>query len=432
MKVVVFGLWHLGTVTAACLARAGHEVTGLDPDATLVTRLARGEAPVSEPGLDDLIEAELDGGRLGFSTDVSVAGEADVVWISFDTPVDSDDRADVDSVVERAAGVFPRLRDGAAVLVSSQVPVGTTRRLEGLFQQRGDGRRVAFAYSPENLRLGTAIEVFAHPDRVVVGVRSPRDRAIFEALLKPVTDRIEWMSVESAEMTKHALNAFLATSIAFINEVAAVCEQVGADASEVARGLKSEARIGPGAYLSPGAAFAGGTLARDVVFLAQLGQEHGVPAHVLASVKASNDAHRHWAERRLLDVLGSVEKRTVAIWGLTYKPGTDTLRRSSAVELCEWLHAGGARVRAHDPAIRELPAELANAIHLSADPLAAVEGADALVVSTPWPAFRNVAAPEVMMRMSGRLVLDAGRFLAATFEGQPGVKYLSVGRQVTA
>ena len=430
MKVVVFGLWHLGSVTAACLAKAGHDVTGLDADEAVVEPLARGEAPVSEPGLDDVIKAESARGRLRFSTEVSVARDADVLWITFDTPVDSEDRADVDSVVRRATTVFPHLRDGAAVLLSSQVPVGTTRRLEQIFQQQAGGRHVTFAYSPENRRLGTAIEVFTHPDRIVVGVRSADDRAAFAALLRPVTDRIEWMSVESAEMTKHALNAFLATSITFINEVAALCEQVGADASEVARGLKSEARIGPKAYLSAGAAFAGGTLARDVMFLSRLAEQHGVPAHVLGSVKASNDAHRHWAERRLLDVLGSVEKKTVAVWGLTYKPGTDTLRRSGGVELCEWLHTGGARVRAYDPAIRALPAGLGSSIQLSTDPLAATEGADALVVSTPWPEFRRLAAADVMSRMSGKLVLDAGRFLASSFEGQRGVQYLSVGRPV--
>jgi len=428
MKVVVFGLWHLGTVTAACLAGAGHDVTGLDVDAAVVERLAGGAAPLFEPGLDDLVRAGLAGGRLNFTTDASVVGAADLVWLTSDTPVDDEDRADVEWVVQRAAVLFPHLRDGTRVLVSSQVPVGTTRRLEQMFQSMAGGRRVGFACSPENLRLGRAIEAFTHPDRVVVGVRSAEDRAAIETLLRPFTDRIEWMSVESAEMTKHALNAFLAMSVTFINEIAVLCEQVGADASDVARGLKSEARIGPNAYLSPGAAFAGGTLARDVMFLSELGEEHGLATHVLSAVKASNDAHRQWAQRRLVDVLGGVAGRTVAVWGLTYKPGTDTLRRSSAVELCEWLHRGGARVRVHDPVIRQVPADLAASIHLSADPLSAAEGADALVVSTPWPQYRDVTPGDVAGRMSGTLVLDPAGFLAASFERQPGLRYLSVGR----
>ena len=264
----------------------------------------------------------------------------------------------------------------------------------------------------------------------MAGVRSDEDRETIAELLAPFTDRIEWMSVESAEMTKHALNAFLATSVTFINEIAALCEQVGADASEVARGLKSEARIGPRAYLSPGGAFAGGTLARDVMFLSDLGRETKVATHLLASVKTSNDAHREWAQRRLAQLLGGVEGRTVAVWGLTYKPGTDTLRRSSAIELCRWLGAHGARVRAHDPAVRELPPAVAGTIQLADDPLAAADQAAALVVATPWPEYRSVDAHALAGRMAGRVVLDANGFLAATVGREPALKYLTVGKAI--
>jgi UDPglucose 6-dehydrogenase len=264
--------------------------------------------------------------------------------------------------------------------------------------------------------------------RVVAGVRRDQDRAVIAELLAPLTTRIEWMSVESAEMTKHALNAFLATSVTFINEIAALCERVGADASEVERGLKSEARIGPKAYLSPGGAFAGGTLARDVMFLSELGRTHAVPTAVLAAVKTSNDAHRQWAARQLAHVLGDVQGKTIAIWGLTYKPGTDTLRRSSAVELAEWLHRHGATVRAHDPAVRSVPEALAAVLRPSADPLAALEGADALVVATPWPLYREVDAAAAAARLGRAAVLDANRFLAGTLGAIPGIRYFSVGR----
>jgi UDPglucose 6-dehydrogenase len=431
MNVCVFGLWHLGTVTAACLASAGHQVAGLDVNHQTVAGLSAGKPPLFEPGLEEMVKHELASGRLRFTTDAraAVAG-ADIVWVTFDTPVDDDDRADVDSVVRAVAALFPSLADGVTVIVSSQVPVGTTRQLEERFTREANGRRAAFAYSPENLRLGKAIDVFTHPDRVVVGVRRDQDRAAIAALLRPITTRIEWMSVESAEMTKHALNAFLATSIAFINEVAVLCERVGADASEVAGGLKSEARIGPGAYLSPGGAFAGGTLARDVVFLSQLGRSNHVPTEVLSAVKTSNDAHRQWAARRLSDLLGDVNGKTIAIWGLTYKPGTDTLRRSSAVELARWLHGHGARVRAHDPAVTSLPAPLSQTLLLAADPLAAVDGADALVVATPWPVYREVDARAAAGRLHDAVVLDASRFLGATLGAVPGVRYFSVGRAV--
>jgi UDPglucose 6-dehydrogenase len=236
------------------------------------------------------------------------------------------------------------------------------------------------------------------------------------------------MSVESAEMTKHAVNAFLATSVTFINEIAAICERVGADASDVERGLKSESRIGPKAYLSPGGAFAGGTLARDLMFLSDLGHARGIPTHVLAAVKTSNDAHRHWAERRLADMLGDMVGTTVAIWGLTYKPGTDTLRRSAAVELAQSLRRQGARVQAHDPAVERLPRDIGEAVRLCADPLSAASGAAALVVATPWPEFQRVPSDDVAARMSGNLVLDANRFLAETLGRQPRLRYVSVGR----
>jgi UDPglucose 6-dehydrogenase len=394
-----------------------------------VAALAGVKLPVAEPGLETLVRNGLSASRLRFTTDPAGAvGGAEVVWVAFDTPVNDEDQADVESVLALVRQAFPHLRDGAVVLVSSQLPVGSVRRLESEFADVADGRRVGFAASPENLRLGRAIEVFTHPDRVIVGVRDGKDRGVLERLFAPITTRIEWMSVESAEVTKHAINAFLATSVTFANEVAAICEHVGADAGEVERGLKTELRIGPKAYLSPGGAFAGGTLARDVVFLSALGREHGLETPLLGSVKRSNDYHRHWAERRLADLLGGVAGKTVAVWGLTYKPGTDTLRRSGAVELCEWLHGAGAIPRAHDPAVSRLPEALQDRIRLASSPLDAVDGAAALVVATSWPQYREVDAGDVRARMAGALVLDANRYLAATIGQHAGLTYVSVGK----
>jgi len=250
MKVCVLGLWHLGTVTAACLASGGHQVTGLDYDETVITNLKNGKPPLFEPGLEDLVNKGLASDLLDFSTNLaeSVQG-AQVIWVAYDTPVDDEDNADVEYVIERVSRLFPRLEAGQYILISSQLPVGTSKHLETMFAQSHPGVNVSFSYSPENLRLGKAISVFTQPDRVVIGTRSEDSRKVFAELLAPFTDRIEWMSVESAEMTKHALNAFLATSVTFINEIASICEQVGADAKEVERGLKSETRIGPKAYL---------------------------------------------------------------------------------------------------------------------------------------------------------------------------------------
>ena len=404
-------------MTAACLASGGHEVTGWDANEETIAALRAGKPPVSEPGL-----AELIGKGLRFTSDRAEALKgAEVVWVAYDTPVDDDDNADVDFVLSQVESLLPYADDGALVLISSQLPVGSTKKLEARAPHLG------FGYSPENLRLGKAIEVFTKPDRVVVGVRRPEDRQRVMTLLAPFTDRIEWMSVESAEMTKHALNAFLATSVAFINEIAAICEQVGADAKEVERGLKSEQRIGPKAYLGPGGAFAGGTLARDIVFLSAVGREHDVPTNLISGVKASNDAHRGWARRRLRDLLHGVGGKKVAVWGLTYKPGTDTLRRSSAVELCRWLVSEGAHVAAHDPAVKNVEIE---GVELSRDPLEAIGGAAALVVMTEWPEYRQIDGDDIARAMNGGLVLDANRFLASQLAADPRIVYATVGKAV--
>jgi UDPglucose 6-dehydrogenase len=435
MKVCVVGLWHLGTVTAACLASGGHQVVGLDFDNTVIEALQAGEPPLFEPGLGDLVKQGLAKRNLSFTTDVAKAlGGAEVVWVAYDTPVDENDAADVEFVFARITQLFPFLEPGTLVLISSQLPVGTTRRLEEGYAETCPAKPVSFAYSPENLRLGKAIEVFTDPDRVVVGLRPGANKSFVNdkervmGLLQPFTSRIEWMSVESAEMTKHALNAFLATSVAFINEVATLCEQAGADAKEVERGLKSEIRIGPNAYLNPGAAFAGGTLARDVAFLERVGVEHNQPTQILSAVLASNLNHRTWVHRKLQSLLGHLRDQKVAVWGLTYKPGTNTLRRSDSVELCEWLSSQGVVVQAHDPAIKVLPDELAERFILSRTPIAALEGATALVLATGWPEYKTLDAETIVSAMRAPIVIDPNRFLEKTLGSDSRIRYATVGK----
>jgi UDPglucose 6-dehydrogenase len=428
VKIAVVGLWHLGSVIAACAASAGHSVVGWDPDESVVARLNMATPPVGEPGLASLTRAGLDSGALRFVTERrQVVAGAEVVWITFDTPVDDDDRADVDVVISHVVALYPELTDGSLVLVSSQLPIGTVAELERRWEPVAANRHVTFACSPENLRLGKAIEVFTHPDRVVAGVRNERDRERIAQLFAPIADRIEWMSVESAEMTKHAINAFLATSVTFINELAELCERSGADAKDVERGLKSERRIGPSAYLSPGAAFAGGTLARDVMALKSVGARVGRRTPLLDGVDASNREHRHWAQHRLEQELGSVAEKVVAIWGLTYKPGTDTLRRSTSVELCRWLVEQGATVRVHDPAVPSLPIEL-NGVTRAASPIDAAQAAAALVVATEWPEYRAVDVDALAAAMPAGLIVDANRFLGNTLGHDQRFRLRSVGQ----
>jgi UDPglucose 6-dehydrogenase len=300
------------------------------------------------------------------------------------------------------------------------------RRLETLASRRCPDKGISFACSPENLRLGKAIEAFLKPDRIVVGVRPGQDRARLGSLLQPITARIEWMTVESAEMTKHAINAFLATSVVFANEIASICEGVGADAKEVERGLKSDSRIGTRAYVSPGLAFAGGTLARDVAFLDSMGKARGNHTPLLASVKPSNDAHKKWVQHKLQQLFRDLSGSKVAIWGLAYKPGTDTLRRSLAIELCRWLVEQGVETCVHDPAVRQLPPELKTRVSQAADPLAAVKGAHALVISTEWPEYKNISADGVAAAAPGIIVLDPNRFLSV-FATDHRLRYMAVG-----
>jgi UDPglucose 6-dehydrogenase len=235
------------------------------------------------------------------------------------------------------------------------------------------------------------------------------------------------MSVESAEMTKHALNAFLATSVTFINEIATLCERVGADAKEVERGLKSESRIGPRAYLGPGSAFAGGTLARDVAFLGQIGVRVNLPTPFFNSVLESNDLHKGWLRRKLVETIGSLSGKTIAVLGLTYKPDTNTLRRSSAVELCQWAAKESAFVQAFDPAIRELPGELQSVISLCETALESVSGADAIILATEWPEFKSISADDLVGRAHRPLLLDPNRFVAETLGKDPRIEYQAVG-----
>ena len=427
MRVVVYGLWHLGCVTAACLAHAGYEVVGLDLDEGSVRALREGRPPLEEPGLQERIAAGLRDGRLSFTTDaVAALRGADVLWVAFDTPVDERDEADVAWVRGRLEEVAEAIPRGTLVLVSSQVPVGFTASLERDWAARG----LRFAYSPENLRLGQALASFEKADRIVVGARGDEGRDAMTALLRPFSSRIEWMTIESAEMTKHALNAFLATSVAFANEVARVCEVVGSDAKEVQRGLKSEGRIGPRAYLSPGAAFAGGTLARDVRFLSALGGDKGVATPLLAGVLASNQRHQAWLHEKVKAALGDAERPVAAVLGLTYKPGTSTLRRSASVELCRWLRGEGVAVRAHDPAVQEMPSELAG-LGLVLCPSAedAVSGADVAVVATEWPDYRRLSADSLLGSMRRPRVIDPNWFLS-DLASDSRIRYVATGRAV--
>ncbi len=425
-SICVYGLWHLGLVTSACLAEAGFDVRATDPDRGRMKELLAGKLPIYEPGLEELVAAGTSAGRYRFVADPreAMAG-AEIVWIAIDTPVDDDDHADVAHVMDAVRQVFPHLGDGAVVLSSSQLPVGSIGKLAAEYQAGGYGRAVDFCYSPENLRLGGAIAVFRKPGYVVIGADGERPRARLEALFRRFSDTLIWTSVRSAEMVKHALNAFLATSITYANEIARVCELAGASARDVERALRCDPRVGPKAYVRAGPAFAGGTLARDVVYLTAFGAGSRLDLPLLGHVVESNNAHRLWTYRRLVELFGDrLGGMTVAILGLAYKAGTSALRRSQAIELVRRLKAHGTQIRAFDPQVPALDGEEFRHVRVCADIDTALAGADALALMTDWPEFKELDEPRLTRLMRTPCVLDPHGLVEARMRSVP---YFAVG-----
>ena len=374
MNIAVYGMWHLGCVTAACVAKAGHKVVAIADNEDACMELRYGRAPLQEPGLDDLLKEGIRLNNIIFESNLSEIKNAEILWVTFDTPVDDNDIADVEYVENKIKEAIPYLKDHAVILISSQVPVGTCKRLEE-FLERG----IRIAYSPENLRLGKALDVFQNSDRVIIGV--PNDLVLdsLMELFAPFTEKMEFMSVASAEMTKHAINTFLAMSVVFANEIARICENSGADMREVERGLKTESRIGPKAYVRAGEAFAGGTLARDVRFLDGM-DSNGT---FFQSILESNDHHKHWVQRKLHEVLKDIKDKRVAVLGLSYKEGSDTLRRSAGITLCHWIRGKGGESIGHDPLIDEHHKELEGTL-VTTNLEGVLRCTDAIVIMRGW------------------------------------------------
>ncbi|WP_375413843.1 nucleotide sugar dehydrogenase [uncultured Bradyrhizobium sp.] len=429
MKVCVHGLWHLGTVTAACLAARGIATVGLAETEQAAAKLDAGTAPLFEPGLDALLRQGLEQGALSFTADVAAAvSSSNLVWICFDTPVDDNDVADVDYVLDRVRGTFPHLKSGSVVLISSQVPVGSTARLEREFAEVANGRDVSFAYSPENLRLGDAIRVFTQSERIVIGVRGSDVRRLIEPVLEPFCETLLWTRVESAEMVKHALNSYLATCVTFTNEIATLCERVSADMSEVETALRLDPRIGKKAYVRAGSAFGGGTLARDIQFLKAVATDHGVRAPVLNAVLESNDHHKGWVVRHLRHRLGALKGKKIGILGLAYKAGTDAIRRSVAIEVIEELLAGGADVTAFDPKVTVLPAPLNSAVTVAVSSNQVFEDSAAVVFATEWPEFLKLDFAVLVPAMKRALLIDQNAFAAKQLPDLSGLEYIVAGK----
>ena len=403
LKICVIGLWHLGCVTACSMARR-HDVVGFDPDGRAMAGLLAGKPPVFEPGLEEEIARATREGRLRFEADIAKAvSGADVIWFTFDLPVNEKDEPQT-GVLETAFSDAQKANASPqAIVVSSQVPVGTCRSL------MKEGGAPVF-YIPENLRLGNALHGFFAQERVVVGTPDGAASGLMLELIEGVEGERVFLSLESAEMAKHALNSYLALMISFSGEISDICEATGADAIKVMDALKKERRISPHAPLSPGLGFGGGTLARDVQALRAAARKGGMPTLVLDAAIESNNNRKGYVKRRLTSALGTLEGKRISFLGLTYKPGTDTLRRSLALEIIAGLEGTGAEVRAYDPAIRKLGGGLSFSLCQSA--AEAFAGADAVIIATAWPEFLELDMERLANSMRTPVLIDARNAMA--------------------
>jgi len=422
MNILVIGLWHLGCVTAACLAQK-HNVIGYDPNRQIVDDLKIGKPPIYEPHLAEAIVDAAARGSLSFTSDPSPAvRNADVIYITFDTPVDKDDKIDLSPVENALSEATPNMREEQLIIVSSQVPVGTCRRLHTKIS--ATDKSVGFCYTPENLRLGTAIEAFMYPERIVFGVSKFQLQMKLEEVFEGVSGERLYMSLESAEMVKHAMNSYLALMISFSGEISNLCEQTGANAVQVMDALRKERRVSPNAPLSPGLGFGGGTLARDLQILRGIGKEKGIATPMLDATFNSNRERMDYVRQRLSFALGGLAGKEVAFFGLTYKPNTDTLRRSLALDVIDSLKSSGARVRAYDPAIK-LQVLTHPEVKVCLSPSEAAAGADAIVITTAWDEFKSLDYSSLALSMKQPVVIDARNILSE----KPGseIRYFGVG-----
>lgn len=428
-EIAVVGLWHQGIVAAACLAEAGFPVTGADADAKVVEGLNRGESPIFEPGLEDLLRKGLEAKRLRFTTEIKNAvRQKRFVCLMFDTPVDEDDRLSTQLIFQAVQDMAAWLDDGVTIWVTSQVPVGTCARIQEKIEALRPGLDFGVAYSPENLRLGQAIEAFRSPALPVIGACHEVTHERMETLLAHFKVPYRRVSLKTAEMTKHALNAFLAACVTFGGEIGNLCDALGADGIEVARSLRLEPRVGGKAMILPGLGFAGGTLARDVQVLRGFGDHFGVETHFLDGLWAANQYQNGLVIRRLEQWFPSLKNLRVAIWGLTYKPGTSTLRRSAALDLIRQLTLKGAAVRTHDPQADRDELRKFTSFAFFEDPYEAVQDADVLVVMTGWDSYAKLDFKNVCQRMKHPLLLDTNNMFDRGELMKAGIRLCGIGR----
>jgi UDPglucose 6-dehydrogenase len=439
MKVSVVGAGYVGLVTAACLAEMGNSVVCLDVDAQRVAGLRQGEMPIHEPGLAELVQRNAAASRLHFTTDEALAvAHGTLIFIAVGTPAAEDGSADLAHVLAAAATIGRHMSDYKVIVDKSTVPVGTAEKVQAAvaaeLKRRATVLPFAVVSNPEFLKEGAAIEDFMRPDRVVLGVDDEQAMLLMRALYAPFLrnrDRMLLMDVRSAELTKYVANAMLAARISFMNEMAALAEHVGADIEQVRLGIGSDPRIGTH-FLYAGCGWGGSCLPKDVQALQRMGRDAGLDLALLTAVQRVNEHQRGLLAQRLVQRLGeSLVGHRIAVWGLAFKPGTDDLREAPSLAIIDELLRRGAQVRAFDPvAMPGVAARYAghSGLELVDSPLAAAEGASALLIVTEWREFRSPDFAALITSMKQPLVLDGRNLYDPAFMQQMGFDYVGIGR----
>ena len=431
MKVAVVGTGYVGLVVGACLAETGNDVVCADVDAAKIKHLKANKLPIYEPGLEPIVIRNQREGRLTFTTDVGSAVErSEVVFIAVGTPPDEDGSADLQHVLAVATMIGKHMNATKVVVTKSTVPVGTARKVRAQIA-RETSTPFHVCSNPEFLKEGAAVEDFMKPDRVVVGVDSPEAAKVIEELYTPFVrtgNPLIVMDIPSAEMTKYAANAMLATRISFMNQIAQLCETVGADVTQVRRGIGSDRRIGQ-AFLFPGPGYGGSCFPKDVKALIRSGTEHKLPLDILSAVEAANHRQKKLLFEKLKRHLGSLGGKVIAVWGLAFKAETDDVRESPALVLIEELLAAGAKVQAHDPAAMETAAHhLGKRVTYAGHGFDALQDADALAIVTEWLEYRNPDFARMKQLLKRPLIVDGRNLYDPLKLGRLGFTYDSIGR----
>ena len=429
MNISIVGTGYVGLVSGACFAEMGIDVTCVDIDEKKIGRLLSGEVPIYEPGLDDLVRRNVEAGRLHFTTDLSSClDQVEVVFSAVGTPPDEDGSADLRYVLEVARTFGRNINKYTILVTKSTVPVGTSKKVKAVIQEELDRRGVQIPFevasNPEFLKEGAAIKDFMSPDRIVVGTESERAQRLLSRLYRPFlvnNFRIYFMDIPSAEMTKYAANAMLATRISFMNDIANLCDKVGADIDMVRKGIGTDARIG-NKFLYAGCGYGGSCFPKD-------GREYGSPMRIIEAVEAVNERQKEIVVRKLAAELGDLRGRTVALWGLAFKPETDDMREAPALVAIDRLTRAGAAVRVYDPAaMDECRRRVGDAVVYCSDMYEAVVDADALVLLTEWKQFRLPSWTVIRKVMANPLVIDGRNIYDKAELVAEGFTYKAIGK----